>query len=411
MKCICRLVLPVLLAVLLLPAAALAETRVMVISDPHYMAPSLYQDSSLFITAMEHDDGKVSQYSEELLAGLYQEILAQKPDALVVSGDLTLNGEKASHTALAAWFASVEEAGVPVWIIPGNHDINSSAPMGFSGDSAYQTDGVTPEEFAEIYADFMETDAPAGFSYTVALGDSLLLAMIDESQYIPRAESGGNFTNQHSDWLTGVLKAAGDAEVVTVTHHSLLSHAKSAGNALRMGGYAKLETLCVRYGVHLNLSGHLHVQHIARENDLADAALGAFCIWPHRYAMVSFDGSLLTYEAKSLDDAYLPEGFSETTQKFFSDRIKERAISPNMTGTEDEINGMAEYAARINLAYCAGTFDPSDASWKEDPAYTHWMQQTGSSLWDYMQSILDEDPSDNLLFRYSVDARLEEAPY
>jgi hypothetical protein len=72
-----------------------------------------------------------------------------------------------------------------------------------------------------------------------------------------------------------------------------------------------MASLAARYGVKLNLSGHLHIQHIAREDGLADAALGAFCIWPHRYALVTAgdDGSLV-YEARELDSRFLPEGFS-----------------------------------------------------------------------------------------------------
>ena len=133
-----------LLVLLLLPAACMAETRLMVVSDLHYMAPSLYRDSALFLKVLRRGDGKITQYGDELLNALLAEIRAQRPDALVVTGDLTYNGERKSHEALADWFRSVEETGVPEWVIPGNHDINVAGPVGFSGEDWFPAEAVTP---------------------------------------------------------------------------------------------------------------------------------------------------------------------------------------------------------------------------------------------------------------------------
>ena len=139
-----RKILLIILLIVLLPAAVRAETRLMVVSDLHYLAPSLYRDSGVFLRALRGGDGKITQYGEELLSALYREIVSQQPDALAVTGDLTFNGEKESHIALASWFKAVEDAGVPVWIIPGNHDINVSSPVRFTADG-YEP--VTSEEF------------------------------------------------------------------------------------------------------------------------------------------------------------------------------------------------------------------------------------------------------------------------
>ena len=46
----------------------------------------------------------------------------QKADGLILSGDLTFNGEKKSHEELAEKFKKVEKSGAPVMVIPGNHD-------------------------------------------------------------------------------------------------------------------------------------------------------------------------------------------------------------------------------------------------------------------------------------------------
>ena len=69
-----------------------ADTRLMVVSDLHYLTPALYQDSELFLQALRNGDGKITQFGDILLQALYRQILQEQPDALIVTGDLTFNG-------------------------------------------------------------------------------------------------------------------------------------------------------------------------------------------------------------------------------------------------------------------------------------------------------------------------------
>ena len=392
-----------LLAVLLLfsclagaAGAAGAETRLMVVSDLHYLAPGLYRGSGLFLRSLRGGDGKITQYGDELLSALYREILREKPDALVVTGDLTFNGEKASHTALADWFRSVEDAGVPVLAIPGNHDINTR-PAAFSGESYTAAETVTPEEFAALYAGFTER-GDAGFSYAAKVSESLWVALADVSWYQDGAQTFGVFTGRHEAWLRGVLESAREAgaRVVTATHHSLLPHTEFSRESFLMFGSESMAALARQYGVGLNLSGHLHIQHIAREDGLADAALGAFCIWPHRYALVTAgDGGSLSYEARALSADFLPEGFSEVSREWFAGIARDKAAA-SLEGPPEETALMADYMARFNLAYFSGTFRKEDPSWREDPARALWDRQPDSPYRRYMDMVMDEASGDHL---------------
>ena len=42
--------------------------------------------------------------------------------ALILSGDLSFNGEKTSHEELAGKLFKLQEQGIPVLVLPGNHD-------------------------------------------------------------------------------------------------------------------------------------------------------------------------------------------------------------------------------------------------------------------------------------------------
>ncbi len=396
-KHFCTGIMAVWLAVLCLASSAFTESRLMVVSDLHYLDPSLYPDRSLFLQALQRGDGKITQCGEELLAALYREILAERPDALIVTGDLTFNGERKSHTTLSAWFRAVEEAGVPVWVIPGNHDINAPSAVSFTDGSYRRTETVTPAEFSEIYADFLKPGI-AGFSYPAEISSDLWVVMTDVSWYQDQAQTFGSFTARHAVWLEKTLKHAQEkgVTVITATHHSLLPHTRFARENFLMFGNEEMAALVRRFGVALNLSGHLHIQHIAQEDGLSDAALGAFCIWPHRFAMVTLGGnSTLTYDAMSLCDRFLPEGFLEMSRHWFAGIVRNK-LAASLTGTDEENALMADYAARFNLAYFSGTYRKDDPAWKEDPAYALWKKKRDSSFGQYLEIVMNEATGDNL---------------
>lgn len=83
-------------------------------TDIHYLARSLTDGGSSFQYMVEHGDGKVVTYIEQIVDAFLEEVSAQKPDMLILSGDLTLDGEKKSHEELAGKLYSVQNAGIPV---------------------------------------------------------------------------------------------------------------------------------------------------------------------------------------------------------------------------------------------------------------------------------------------------------
>ena len=397
--------LTALLLALCLPLAALGEAKVMVVTDLHYFAPELYEGSDIFMKVLMRGDGKYTQHSEELMEGLVAEVKHQQPDALLVTGDLAYNGEKASHERLAAFFARIEEDGTPVWVIPGNHDINVPNALGFTENGWYTTENVTEEEFAAIYAPFLlrdENAAGAGFSYCVPVTDRLRAAMTDAAWYTERAQTFGTFTTAHQAWLRGVLEQADadGAEVITASHHNLIAHSSYSRESYVMFGSEAMEELLSAHGVRLHLSGHLHIQHLAEEAGVTDAATGAFCNTPHRYALVTLtDDGTLTYEARALCGEHLPEGFQRESRNWFAmiAQEKTRASLAGQGIPEEDLLKMLNYHTRFNLAYFEGTFDSADPSWLEDEAYALWQSHAGSSFAAYLLQVMGEANGSSLL--------------
>ena len=128
-------------AILLMPQNATAQTRIAVASDTHVMAPSLLPDeaksqdewTSYYVTQR-----KMLEQSADLFDQLKTTMLNSKPDILLITGDLTKDGELASHNYVREGLTSLRNAGIKVLVIPGNHD--------FGGEGCYwqfNADGTT----------------------------------------------------------------------------------------------------------------------------------------------------------------------------------------------------------------------------------------------------------------------------
>lgn len=63
-------------------------------SDLHYQSHSITDFGKAYRDFIASSDGKLVYYLPELLEAFSEEILAQKPDALILSGDITMNGKK-----------------------------------------------------------------------------------------------------------------------------------------------------------------------------------------------------------------------------------------------------------------------------------------------------------------------------
>src|SRR3954453_9640760 len=70
-------------------------------TDIHYLAKDLTDDGEAYKKYVASGDGKQLQYIDEIINAFTYEIENKKPDILIISGDLTNNGEKESHIELS----------------------------------------------------------------------------------------------------------------------------------------------------------------------------------------------------------------------------------------------------------------------------------------------------------------------
>ena len=140
-------------------SAETASVRFGVISDIHYFAKELKGDYSeeykewLYNKHKEYDDA--DSLLTNALDGVLRNAAENGETYVLLPGDLTKDGEKKSHQALAEKLAAFEaETGIPVFVVPGNHDINNTNACTFENGVKEAAEPTSPEQFREIYAEF-----------------------------------------------------------------------------------------------------------------------------------------------------------------------------------------------------------------------------------------------------------------
>jgi len=388
------------------------EIKIITATDIHYLAEDLLEPRSSFHQALKRGDGKMPHYSTQILDAFLDEVIRAKPAALVLSGDITFNGEKRSHVELARNLKKVREHGIPVLVIPGNHDINSPRTYMYSNNGRKPVPNISQKEFWELYSPLGAADAVSfdnsSLSYVYQLSEDLQIMMLDTSQYEKgRVKTGGRINEKTLAWMEKNLSKAkkSGVNVITVTHHSLLPHSSLFTADFTLENYPQVLNVLEKYGVLLNLSGHIHIQHIIRANEfdgIYDIATSSLIVYPNHYGIldINADRSAL-YTANRVNvskyaentviddenllnfDKYSFDYMSQTTFYKIYERLSQFNIS------DEEKTAMIEFVQMLNIHYFAGI--PLDIT-EEDKIYKLWSEYFPSGFHTrYLNSIFKEN--------------------
>ncbi len=364
--------------------------NIMVATDLHYLSKSINDGGEAFCNVMSKGDGKVMTYIEEIVDAFVLEVIKRKPDALLLLGDLTFNSERISHIELAAKLDNIVGAGVPVYLIPGNHDINHERCMGFRGSEVYKVDSVSANEFQEIYhncgysvAEYFDKSSA---SYVAKLSKSLYVIMLDTNSY------SQNYLGEEAlIWLENVLKEISkpDVDILGVSHQNLLEHNFMFTEGFMIKNAQRIEEIYKKYNVKLNLSGHMHIQHI-EDRGVAEIVTSSLAVAPNHFANILYDGKSFKYLTQSLEVEAV-DGFKSISRHEF-DGVGERQLVRlfKTHGFEDisesDIEKMGKAFVRMNEKYFAGEIFDVD---EFEEGIKLWEEQPESFTSVYIKSILE----------------------
>ena len=318
-------------------------------TDLHALAPELTDGGAYFTEAVKNGDGKYMFEMENILDGFVEKALALRPAALILSGDLTFNGETLSHQWLSERLRPLLEAGIQVLALPGNHDLNYPMAAKFKGDSYTLVESPNADTFAEIWRDFgyaeaLDRDA-VSLSYVYEVSPGLRLLLVDTNT----SAAPGAVLPETLRWIEAQLKDAETvgARVIAVSHQTLLQH-----NSVFLDGFVvtnreALIGLYRKYGVRLNLCGHMHIQHAAEVGTLTEIVTSALSVQPCQLGILELTESGGSYHTEPA----VSETLSEAAAEFFDQNSLRQG-----SGVTDD-SALLSYLVDLNRAYFSGRMD------------------------------------------------------
>ena len=270
--------------------------------------PVYFPENELYF----HANGSGNLYDEApgLLKTFLKEAAEMKSDFVLIPGDMTRSGNEEQHTLVAKMLGDFEkETGIPVYVVPGNHDYFNSVPS----------------EFKEYYADVCYKNALAvddeTASYTADLPKGYRLIAVDSND---PGVNGDGMTDRLYNWIDEQVAAANadGKKIIYTMHHTLLEHLPLA-QVLMKDFIVKehkdaAEKFC-NWGIQYTFTGHEHGNDIAKYtgkngNTVYDVLTTALSSYPLEYRTVSFSDSGVKFGIERIEEcdfSSLIDGYNE----------------------------------------------------------------------------------------------------
>jgi len=361
------------------PAHAYPEASFAVISDVHIYDHSL-GTSGVAFTKIMNSDRKLLLDGVDLLDYAVRSIIASGVRFVLVSGDLTKDGELINHQLMAGRLKEFTDAGIQVYVIPGNHDINNPGAESYSGDHASPVPTINAGDFSRIYGDFgfnaalMRDDD--SLSYVAEPVEGLWLLALDSCRYrenVPGKEEivSGRVSQKTADWIAGVLKAAGERKkaVIVMVHHGVVEHWKGQSKLhpdYLINDYTGFGKFLASWNVRLAFTGHYHAQDITLgsfgDRFLYDVETGSLVTAPCPIRYVQIKNNTLQISSDTIVDKIHPgSDFAADGRDFVKRTVKLEALGvlKNYFVSGSDADYIAEAVGSAFYAHYSGDEDPA----------------------------------------------------
>lgn len=282
------------------------KTSFWVISDTHLIADSLHDDGQAFSQMQKTSQGKDLYYQETALSAFVRMAEEKKPAAIIVTGDVTFNGERVSAERFAEIFKPLTKT--KLLVLPGNHDIYDGWAREFHGKKQYYAGQISPRMWRNIFRTSYETAVSvdnSSLAYSVQLNPDYLLILADSNDYGKEESStapatAGFLGKEQRKWIKEQLQYASqnNLRVIFCMHHNLYAHNPAVNKGYVVDDYRELRKLLAQYNVKLVFSGHIHAQNIMSPQNSCPATevvTACFCSNDQGYGVVKVFPKEISY--------------------------------------------------------------------------------------------------------------------
>lgn len=304
--------------------SAINNQKMVVLSDPHVMAPGLLVSEGTAWTTYLSGQRKLVDYSQRLFDDMIVRIKRDlRPGLVLISGDLTKDGEQVSHEYVTSKLDELRAIGIKTLVIPGNHDRGSNSDaVYYDGESTTAATVATNEWFATQYANYGygASSEREGTTLTYACEPITGLVVIG-------IDSGtdGNVSETTLDWVVEKATAAraSGKKVIAMMHHPLIPHFTGVDNFVSTAVVASYETVrntLADAGIRVVFTGHFHTSDIAQDwnadmtREIYDVNTGSLISYPcdYREVTMSADFTDMAITTGRIADEALPKRIKVT---------------------------------------------------------------------------------------------------
>lgn len=298
--------------------------KVVVLSDPHVMAPELLVNEGTAWTTYLSGQRKMVDYSKLLFDNMIEKIRQDiHPELVLITGDLTKDGEQVSHEYVTSKLDELRDVGIQTLVIPGNHDRGSNSDaVCYNGESTTSVEVASNEWFATQYANYgygvgSEREGTT-LTYACEPITGLVVIGIDSG-------TDGCVSETTLNWVVEKATAAraNGKKVIAMMHHPLIPHFAGVDNFVStavVGSYKTVRNALADAGIRVVFTGHFHTSDIAKDwnadltREIYDVNTGSLISYPcdYREVTMSADFTDMTITTGRIADEALPKRIKVT---------------------------------------------------------------------------------------------------
>lgn len=285
--------------------------RIGIISDTHYLSEQL-MDDDYAVDNYIYTSARDIKNVPVLLDSVFSDYIKSNIQVLLISGDITKDGEKQSHIDFVKKLKPLQDRGIRIFVVPGNHDINTNKAKRYVGNKTFDAENTTPEDFVSIYGDCGYNNAlqrdSMSLSYLAAIDHKTWLLSIDIHRYNGHATPIVTATTM--GWIRNILEEARkkQIQVIGMMHWGLVEHFPD--QAILFPGYLiqereYLASQLADNGMKVMFTGHFHSNDISAfeskaGNTIYDIETGPLCSYPFVYRFAELTDAGINISSKNI---------------------------------------------------------------------------------------------------------------
>jgi 3',5'-cyclic AMP phosphodiesterase CpdA len=351
------------------------DAKFIVLSDLHFYDKRLGTTGKAFQEYLDNDR-KLLVLSDEIISTAVEKIIKEKPDFILLSGDLTKDGEKTSHQGVIKALKRLESSGANLYVVPGNHDINNSESFQYIGDNTAPVPTINDKEFKSLYHEFGYKEAinedSQSLSYVIEPVKGLWVLALDSCRWEENKPghpsiTDGAFLEKTQKWIESQLILAKKMKkaVIVLLHHGIMEHYPA--NEKYYGRYVidesdSISKLFAAYGVRLVFTGHFHAQDITKkefkdsDDFIFDIETGSLVTAPCPYRIIEISkGHQATIKSKFIESIPSREDLSDYAYQYVFDGTITMA-NAKLDKFKVSKEQQPLITSQISKAYCAHLF-------------------------------------------------------